>query len=326
MLPIDEVDGIILKELLQNGRTTFRVIAEHANTSQDIIRQHYKKMKKEGIIVGSAIQLDCSASGFATVGRLHVSVLSDSQEYVAGIIGKINKVSSVSQENIGPKLRAVVILKNLRELEEITHTIKQIPCVLGVTTEIWIGIRNILDNLSVLPSKFQNNDINVIKKTSKNQFQNSKIKLDQMDKKIIEKLKGNGRVPFRKIAQELGASTDTISRRVKKLFENKIIKPIIQINPSKLGYAAKIHLNLAFASSEKLSTIIDCLSQIPDITLIIKTSGVYDLFVKGYIKNIEHLFSIQNEIKKIPGISEIKIQIFEIDSKIPRNSEYISTF
>ncbi|MDG6222604.1 MAG: Lrp/AsnC family transcriptional regulator, partial [Candidatus Bathyarchaeota archaeon] len=250
----------------------------------------------------------------------------DSQEYVAGIIGKINKVSSVSQENIEPKIRAVVILKNLRELEEITHTIKQIPCVLGVTTEIWIGIRNIVDNLSVLPSNTQNIDMNMHKINLKNQFENSKIKLDQMDKKIIDKLKGNGKVPFRKIAQELGASTDTISRRVKKLFENKIIKPVIQINPSKLGYAAKVHLNLAFASTEKLSTIIDCLAQIPDITLIIETSGGYDLFVKAYIKNIEHLFSIQKEIKKILGISKIKIQIFEIDSKIPRNSEYISNF
>ena len=55
---------------------------------------------------------------------------------------------------------------------------------------------------------------------------------------IVEKLTKNGRLPFSKIAQEIGASTDTVARRYEKLRKNNFIKVSIQINPLELGYQA----------------------------------------------------------------------------------------
>lgn len=283
-------------------------------------------MKKEGVIVGSTIQVNCAKLGFETVGRLHIYVLSDKREEIAKSVRKIKNISSVNYENIEPKLRAVFILKNLGELEKITHIVKLIPGVLTISSEIWIGIRNFLDNLSILPHSQQSVFVDLQKSIDENKIEKSKIITDELDNEIILKLEKNGRLPYSKIARELGVSTDTVSRRVKKLIDYKIIKPTIQINPAKLGYTAKGHLYLAFTSPDKLSTIVDCLSKIPDVTLIIKTSGSYDLFVKTYFKDFDHLFSIQNEISKISGISNVKIQILKLLPKIPRNYEYISTF
>lgn len=325
IISISEIDTKILKILLRNGRKSFSEIAQEIEVSQDIVWQHYKKMKKEGIIAGSTIQINYDSLGFNTVGSFTITVLDKKQEEIIKEIEKLENVYRVSQLAIEPKVRVIFILRNLSELEKISDIIKQIPGVLGIVSEIWIGIRNIVENLSLFNSSV-NDGKSTLEKNIEKRVNREKIKIDDLDRKIISKLDKNGRLPFSKIAQEFGVSTDTISRRVKRLVKNKIIKPIIQINPSKLGYKAKVSFNLNFISSQKLSMIVNQLSQIPDITLIVKTSGFYDLWVKGYIKDVEHFFSIQKEIEKISGIVDIKIRITKLRSKIPNHSEYISTF
>ena len=311
--------------MLKNGRISFSEITKEIEVSQDIVWQHYTKMKKEGIIAGSTIQINYDALGFKTVGRFTVTVLSKKQVEIIKKIEKLENVYRAYQIGVETKIRVIFTLKNLLELEKISDSIKQIPGVLGIDSEIWIGIRNMVENLSLM-APYSNNEKPHLKKTLKQGFDVEKKQIDRLDRRIIEILGKNGRVSFSQIAKKLDVSTDTISRRVKKLTENKVIKPIIQINPSKLGYKAKVSFYLHFVSIQKLSTIVDQISQIPDITLIAKISGRYDLWIKGYIKNVEHFFSMQKEIAKISGIVEIKIEISKLRPKIPNHTEYISNF
>ena len=154
----------------------------------------------------------------------------------------------------------------------------------------------------------------------------AQTKIDQIDKQIIQKMGKNSRLSFRKIAQELNISTDTISRRFKKLFNNAIIKPLIQINPTKIGYKATVFFSVSFISKQKLENIVEMISQIPDIVLIINTSGHFDLWVMALIKNIDQLFSIQDQLYKIPGITEMATKIVKTDPVLPVHCEHISKF
>ena len=45
------------------------------------------------------------------------------------------------------------------------------------------------------------------------------------------------RVPFRKIAQEIGVTPDTIIRKYRNLEENGMIRCLIQIDLAKMGYS-----------------------------------------------------------------------------------------
>ncbi len=58
------------------------------------------------------------------------------------------------------------------------------------------------------------------------------VKLDKIDFEIIDLLSINERMPFRQIAKKAGKSNDTIAKRYNKLVKSKIIKVVIQINPS----------------------------------------------------------------------------------------------
>ena len=325
LTPINEIDAKILRDLLKDPRKSFKKIAKEAGVSHDIIWQHYNKMKSEGTICGATIQLDYRSLGYNGVGRIIVNVEPNQQYNVSKNIEKIPNIGGVFGVRNEPQFVAVVELKTVEEIEEIAYLIKQVPFVIGLKKEIWLGIRSIPDNLSQLllgtPEKSSISE----KITVQNEIK-TQNKIDQIDKQIIKKLGKNSRLSFRKIAQELDISTDTVSRRYIKLSKKGIIKPFIQINPTKIGYKATVFFSVSFISKQKLDNIVEIISQIPDIILILNTSGHFDLSIMALVKNIEQLFSIQDELYKIPGITEMATKIVKVDPILPFRCEHVSNF
>ncbi|PVX23015.1 MAG: hypothetical protein CW691_11915 [Candidatus Bathyarchaeum sp.] len=324
-IKIDQIDAKILKDLLQDGRKNFNKIAKEAGVSKDIIWQHYKKLKNDGIIVGATVQLNYARLGYYTVGSIFVTIDPKNQDQIVKSIKKLQNIYGVNTGN-GPKIWVVATLKSMEELDDVKHAIKQVPSVLGMQTEIWIGIRHMVDNLSVLSigkkaSKPEKTDM-----PAKDCIKKTKSKIDKTDIQLIEKLSKNSRLSFRKIAKELNVSTDTVSRRYRKLEQNGIIKSVIQINPIKLGYVGRAMFNLAFISQKSSSEVIDKISIIPDIVLILKTSGVFDLSITARVKDMEHLFSIQDKIVSISGITRMETTMTRGRALMPGPKTYISTF
>ena len=71
--------------------------------------------------------------------------------------------------------------------------------------------------------------------------------IDDIDRAIINKLSLNGRMPFAEIADPLGVSTETIVRRYEKLKENRDLKVVVEIDPTKIGYYAFGIFNFSFS-------------------------------------------------------------------------------
>jgi Lrp/AsnC family transcriptional regulator for asnA, asnC and gidA len=135
------------------------------------------------------------------------------------------------------------------------------------------------------------------------------IKLDEIDMQIVEKLTKNGRASFRKIAQEIGISTDTVARRYQKLIENKFIKVSIQINPTTLGYQALVTFLIEITNHDKNRIIVEKLSKIPRVSYIATIAGAYDLRVVALVKDLKEIFAINEEIEKVPFIKRIETSL-----------------
>jgi DNA-binding Lrp family transcriptional regulator len=131
--------------------------------------------------------------------------------------------------------------------------------------------------------------------------------MDDADVRIIESLTHNSMASFRKIAQEIGLSIDTVMRRFQKLEKNKVIQPIITVDPTKLGYEAFVFFGLKVAPQGELRQVTDKVAEIPDITAVMETTGEYDLTVIGIVRNIKHIFQIGEEIAKVQGIRKVII-------------------
>jgi Lrp/AsnC family transcriptional regulator for asnA, asnC and gidA len=316
---IDPLNAKILRDLLEDGRKTFTQIAKENNTSKDVITKRYKQMKNAGIIVGATVHTSPACYGANLVAGIYLEIKSSKEKQVLELVKKIPQFLYVYNIGIHPGLAALLILKNIEELEGIKELIKKMPYILGFEIIVLLGIRTSPENLSILSSQDDPaKKYNII-------TQKRKIQIDKIDTEIIERLAVNGRVTFREIADELKISTDTVKKRYTKLKQNGDIKVVIQIDPTKIGYSAFAIFNLAFSEENSPSYILD-LAKIPDANFVIKTSGNFDVMLSFMICNIQQLIAVQEKIASMPGLIDMQITLGKLFNVWPLPREFTSTF
>jgi Lrp/AsnC family transcriptional regulator for asnA, asnC and gidA len=301
---IDEIDAKILKDLLLNGRKKFTAIAKEAHVSKDVICQRYKNMKKRGIIGGTTVMIDYKALGYNINASAYISVPAQEQQLVIEQLCKVPGLYDIYEWG-SSALWSVVHLTDTEQIESVKKFIKRVPSVNRLEFDIWVGIRFMMTNLSILSNKNSLTDTN-IRVTGDSKIKRDLIEADEIDRQIIEKLVYDGRAPFSSIAKKIGISTSTVMRRYQELARKKVIRPIIQINLSKLGYPADVNFRLITNPQDDLGNVADSISKIPDIYVIFKLIGSHDLMVFACAKSLEHLFDLELQIANVPGVQKVE--------------------
>ncbi len=283
-------------------------------------------MIKRKIIVGATAQLHYASLGFNTVANFYVSFEPEKEDQVLRSVKKIPRIFSAGSMNNKSDIWVVATMRDNDEMDQIIQQIKELPYVQSLSTIVWIGLRSSLENLSLLSTNEKTSEEVATGKQSAKKIRKTEHKLDDTDRQIIDKLALNGRVSFRRIANELKISTDTVIRRYRNLKQRGIIKTSIQIDPEKIGYSAIAYIDLSFVPQLNEPNIVDTLSNFPDVTKIIKTSGNFDLRLCTLIKSLEHLFTLQKRITDISGVIKIKIVMHKTSHIWPVQRENISTF
>jgi DNA-binding Lrp family transcriptional regulator len=325
-LKIDELNLIILHDLLSDGRKSSAEIAKENNASKDVIAKRYKQMISNGVILGSTIQNNAMCFGANFVANLLICV---QRGKVISTLQEVRKISNVVHAYPSPIRQAVtaeVVLKNIDELESIEKLIYDFPYVLEIEAAIWMGKRNVPENLSVFNNKqtlsngsTKNTNTNTLPKNAK------KTEIDQIDKAIIDKLALNGRLSFEGIAKPLGVSTETIARRYERLRQNGCLKVVIQIDPTQIGYYAFAVFQLSF-SKGVLAETIEKISMTFDVNFIIKATGYFDLVFTLMIRDINHFLEIQDQMVTLPHVAKMEVYINRMLCPWPLQRELISTF
>jgi DNA-binding Lrp family transcriptional regulator len=323
---IDEIDARILKDLLKDGRKEFTEIAREAQVSKDVIWQHYANMKKEGIIIGATIQLNYASLGYNVAASFFVDVPPSEQRHVVEQLRKIPGLYDAYQWGSHSRLWAVSDLMKAEQIDKVKQLIKKLPSVLRLDVEIWTGVRNMPENLSVLTNDKISSDTEKTDMKTKKGIKETAVKIDETDRQIIEKLAVNGRVPFSNIGRELGISTSTVIRRYNDLKRNGIVRALIQINPIKIGYPSTACFRLTINSQGDLASIAEKIAKIPDVFIIWTTTGSYDLTIFAEIKDLGHLAALETEIASIHGIREMETPALNVFPLLPYPREHISTF
>ncbi len=144
--------------------------------------------------------------------------------------------------------------------------------------------------------------------------------MDDVDLFIISKLSEDARTSFRKMAEELGVSPDTVINRFTTLRENGTIRgSTIVLNPKKIGYPAMAVFLIDISPTPALSSetvgidstrILDTLIKMRNIIVATKTVGDHDLLAIGVIIDFEHLLEVRNEIAAIPGVRDMEVSFW----------------
>ena len=118
-------------------------------------------------------------------------------------------------------------------------------------------------------------------------------KIDSLDKKILEIITRNARIPFKDVATECGVSRAAIHQRVQRLVDiGVIVGSGYHVNPATLGYNTCTYVGITLERGSMYKHVVNEFEKIPEIVECHYTTGDYDMFIKIYAYNNHHLLNI----------------------------------
>jgi len=126
--------------------------------------------------------------------------------------------------------------------------------------------------------------------------------LDDLDREIISFLQYDGRMPFTKIATELGIAEGTVRRRVKQLTDNGTMQVVAIVEPRDMGWEEAAMIGIS-VQANLISSIADEIAKLPEVAYLFQAAGEFDLVAEVFCKDREHFVSfLNNKLQQIPGV------------------------
>lgn len=134
----------------------------------------------------------------------------------------------------------------------------------------------------------------------------AKVNIDAIDRKILQYLIKNARMPFLEIARECGISGAAIHQRVKKLDDLGVITgSTLEVDPTTLGFDICAVIGIKINDPSKNYETVEHLKKIREIVECHFITGGYNILIKVYCQNNEHLMrTIFDGVLGVPEISD----------------------
>ena len=133
--------------------------------------------------------------------------------------------------------------------------------------------------------------------------------MDELDYKILEKLNENARKSYREIARELKVSLSTISNRIKKMEDEKVIERFIPlINQEKVGYDLTAVINVKI-SHGKLIEVQEKISKDKHVSGVFDITGDWDSLIIAHFKDRRDLNGFIKGVLSLDNVEKTNTQI-----------------
>ena len=120
--------------------------------------------------------------------------------------------------------------------------------------------------------------------------------MDTTDRKIINILASNARLPLQKVAEACGISSTAIHQRIKKLEDNGIIKGTnLVLDHQALGLRTMAFIGVFLSSADLAGEVVEAFKKVPEIVECSFSTGVYSLFLKIYCRDNQHLTEVLSD-------------------------------
>ena len=121
-------------------------------------------------------------------------------------------------------------------------------------------------------------------------------RIDNLDRKILEIVMRNARIPSKDVATECGVSRAAIHQRIQKLMSMGVLKGSeCLIDPASVGYETCAYMGFFLKDPSRFDEVVEKLKAIPEVVEIHFTTGKYDMFIKLNDHNNDNLLHIIHE-------------------------------
>lgn len=144
--------------------------------------------------------------------------------------------------------------------------------------------------------------------------------IDRLDKKILQLISQDARIPFLEVARACNVSGAAIHQRIQKLRNIGVIKGSeFIIDTYKIGYQTCAYIGIVLSDIKKFKSVVEELRKIPEIVECHYATGKYSMFIKIYANDNRHLLQIILErMTLIDGIQHTETFQLSLDEIFKR--------
>jgi DNA-binding Lrp family transcriptional regulator len=294
MISLDTKDKMIIYYLIQNSRQSLKTIGKNIDVSKEFISYRIKRLIDNDIIKNFSILINYERLGYSLIQTHYkfININPNIKEEIIDFLVKNNHTVYVSQIEGSYDLQVDFYMGKPQEFEDILDELrrKYQPFLIFKVLNLNIGAE--IYNHSFLVA-------NNIKKEQlvKWIWGQNKIKIDELDFRILEELSKNAKIQIKKMAQNLGSTVTTIKKRIQRMENDHIIaKYTINVDWPKIGYRL-YNLQISLSDFNKKNQIIEFISKHPNLIRRMNFLNLdMDLHFKLLLENMQQLRSIIEEI------------------------------
>ena len=288
---IDDLDRRLIAELIADGRATYAALAPAAGLSQAAVRTRVQRLIDDHIIAITG-RVDPSSLGLGIFAFAFLEASGEVDKIAAllseveGVVfiavgaGRFDLSLEIRCEGNGQLLDA---LDRIRMVDGVRRV--QSATVLHYEKQDWTGIGNPTATPSIPPTAVPGR------------------KLDEVDRRLVMELLGDGRATYAALAPIVGLSQAAVRDRVIDLLESNIIT--IQAHPVPEAMGIEGFAAIVVKASGPVVPLAADLTSRPETTLVVTTLGRFDLLAEVWFEDRDHLAALLDELRAVPGMGSI---------------------
>ena len=129
--------------------------------------------------------------------------------------------------------------------------------------------------------------------------------IDSLDRKILDIISKNARIPYLEVARECDVSGAAIHQRVQRMIKIGVITGSqFNVDPERVGFKTCAYIGVYLKNPDIYTRVIKEFRDIPEITECHYTTGNYSLFIKVFARDNKDLMKIISErIQLVSGVT-----------------------
>jgi Lrp/AsnC family transcriptional regulator, regulator for asnA, asnC and gidA len=272
-------------------------------------------------------------ASYAELSRsLDISISTISKKVKSLLDGRVIEIQAIPNPNrLGQNAHALIAIRtSVNKLEDVSKRLEVYPSIdllaavfghfnliASVQSSNWDDLHDFISTKIGAVENITDMEVFFAKENKKRFYhilgsrdhEKSVLKIDDIDRKIINALCANGRSSVSELAKMFELSISSISKRLSHLFEENAIRVQAHVDYNKIGYHARAFI-LIRAQNNMIENICKIVNNFTEVQTVITLINGYDIFLATVSHDSESLYQLVNhKIAVIPGVLNAEVWI-----------------
>lgn len=286
---VDATDERLVAEIEMDPMQTHMELASKLGLSRTTVHSRMKNLYAKHV-VRKAMIADPMALGYSTCVLVGITTQPSQLMHVAD---KLAEFDSIEYLMLCMGRFDILALALFRKRDDFLHfqvnSIGTFPGVIGIETML------ILKHTKIMGQLLSEDGRNSERRTTA-------INVDSLDLAVIKELEANARLKSRQLSKKLGLSHSTVTRRLRRLQDDQVIRIATLTDPLAIGYQGVASIGIR-SEADKVNEVAHAVGSYSSVQIVAILAGRFDIIAWVVFRELYELSDfITEELSRIPGL------------------------